>query len=289
MNWLFDSPSLYVVFASVFGLIVGSFLNVVIYRLPKMMERQWQQECHDYFPESISAPEGAVFNLSLPRSHCPSCQKPVNAIDNVPVLSWLILGGKCRHCKTPISKRYPLIELLTAVLAGTVAYTLPGSYWSLAVVFATFVLIALCFIDIDTMLLPDQMTLPLMWAGILLAVIGISPVSLNDAVIGAMAGYLSLWSVYQVFKILTGKEGMGYGDFKLLAAIGAWLGWQALPMVILIASFAGAICGIIMMKMNDTDKETPFSFGPYLAIAGWIGLLWGDKIINWYLTSYLGY
>ncbi|PKF51441.1 prepilin peptidase [Enterovibrio nigricans] len=289
MNWLFDSPSLFVVFASVFGLIVGSFLNVVIYRLPKMMERQWRQECHDCFPDEISAPEGKVFNLSLPRSHCPACQHPVTAIDNVPVLSWLVLGGKCRHCKTPISKRYPLIELLTAVLAGTTAFTLTGSYWSLAAIFATFVLFSLCFIDMDTMLLPDQMTLPLMWAGILLAVVGVSPVSLEDAVIGAMAGYLSLWSVYQLFRILTGKEGMGYGDFKLLAALGAWLGWQTLPMVILLASFVGAIGGIALMRINGTGKETPFSFGPYLAIAGWIGLLWGDKIIHWYLTSYLGY
>ncbi|KXF80086.1 prepilin peptidase [Enterovibrio coralii] len=289
MNWLFDSLNLFVVFASVFGLIVGSFLNVVIYRLPKMMEIRWQQECHDCFPEEIAAPDGQVFNLSLPRSHCPNCQKQVNAIDNVPVLSWLILGGKCRNCKTPVSKRYPLVELLTAMLTGVTAFTLTGSYWSLAVIFATFVLIALCFIDIDTMLLPDQMTLPLMWAGMLLAVMGISPVSLQDSVIGAMAGYLSLWSVFQLFKLLTGKEGMGYGDFKLLAALGAWLGWQALPMVILLASFIGAVGGIIMIRINGSDKETPFSFGPYLAIAGWIGLLWGDKIINWYLTSYLGY
>ncbi|OEE70541.1 methyltransferase [Enterovibrio norvegicus FF-33] len=290
MNWLFDSPSLYVFLASVFGLIVGSFLNVVIYRFPKMMEAQWRAECHECFPSEMPAPKDmGVFNLSLPRSHCPSCQAPVKAIDNVPVLSWLILGGKCRHCKTPISIRYPFVELLTALLVGTTAYFLPGSYWSLAVIAATFVLVALCFIDIDTMLLPDQMTLPLMWAGILLAVMGISPVSLQDAVIGAMAGYLSLWSVFQLFKLLTGKEGMGYGDFKLLAALGAWLGWQPLPMVILIASFAGAIIGIIMMRIKGTGKETPFSFGPYLAIAGWISLLWGNNIIDWYLTSYLGY
>lgn len=289
MDWLFDSPGLYVFLASLFGLIVGSFLNVVIYRLPKMMESQWRQECHASFPQEMPAPnEGEVFNLSLPRSHCPSCHAPVRAIDNIPVLSWLILGGKCRSCKTNISVRYPLIEILTAVLSGFVAYTLSG-YWSLAVIGATFVLVALCFIDLDTLLLPDQMTLPLMWAGILLALTGLSPVSLQDAVIGAMAGYLSLWSVFQLFKLLTGKEGMGYGDFKLLAALGAWLGWQALPMVILMASMAGAIGGIITMRVKGTGKETPFSFGPYLAIAGWISLLWGNMILDWYLTSYLGY
>ncbi|WP_188008787.1 prepilin peptidase [Grimontia hollisae] len=289
MDWLFDSPGLYVFLASLFGLIVGSFLNVVIYRLPKMMESQWRQECHACFPQEMPAPsESEVFNLSLPRSHCPSCHAPVRAIDNIPVLSWLILGGKCRSCKTNISVRYPLIEILTAVLSGVVAYTLSG-YWSLAVIGATFVLVVLCFIDLDTLLLPDQMTLPLMWAGILLALTGLSPVSLQDAVIGAMAGYLSLWSVFQLFKLLTGKEGMGYGDFKLLAALGAWLGWQALPMVILMASMAGAIGGTITMRVKGTGKETPFSFGPYLAIAGWISLLWGNMILDWYLTSYLGY
>ncbi|USH02836.1 A24 family peptidase [Grimontia kaedaensis] len=289
MDWLFDSPGLYVFLASLFGLIVGSFLNVVIYRFPKMMESQWRQECHECFPDDMPAPkESDIFNLSLPRSHCPSCQAPVRAIDNIPVLSWLILGGKCRSCKTKISVRYPLIEILTAVLSGFVAFTLTG-YWSLAVIGATFVLVALCFIDLDTMLLPDQMTIPLMWAGILLALVGVSPVPLQDAVIGAMAGYLSLWTVFQLFKILTGKEGMGYGDFKLLAALGAWLGWQTLPMVVLMASFVGAIGGIIMMRVKGTGKETPFSFGPYLAIAGWISLLWGNKIIDWYLTSYLGY
>ncbi|NGN98179.1 prepilin peptidase [Grimontia sp. S25] len=289
MDWLFDSQGLYVFLASLFGLIVGSFLNVVIYRFPKMMESQWRLECHECFPDDMPATKDSdVFNLSLPRSHCPSCRAPVRAIDNIPVLSWLILGGKCRSCKTKISVRYPLIEILTAVLSGFVAFTLTG-YWSLAVIGATFTLVALCFIDLDTMLLPDQMTLPLMWAGLLLALVGVSPVSLQDAVIGAMAGYLSLWTVFQLFKILTGKEGMGYGDFKLLAALGAWLGWQALPMVVLMASFVGAIGGIIMMRVKGTGKETPFSFGPYLAIAGWISLLWGNKIIDWYLTSYLGY
>lgn len=290
MDLLFKSPELYVFIISILGLIVGSFLNVVIYRLPKMMEKQWQAECHDSFPDNVPAPDNsAPFNLSFPRSHCPSCNTSIKIIDNIPVLSWLILGGKCRHCKTAISARYPLIELLTGVLVGVTAYTLPGSYWSLAVVGATFVLIALCFIDIDTFLLPDQLTLPFMWTGILLAVFGISPVSLQDAVLGAMAGYLSLWIVFQLFKLITGKDGMGYGDFKLLAALGAWVGWQSLPMVILIASIAGAVGGIFMMKFKHATNDTPLSFGPYLATAGWISLLWGEQIGLWYFTSILGY
>lgn len=289
MEWLFDSPGLYLFLASLFGLIVGSFLNVVIYRYPKMMEYQWRVECHECFPDEIAAPEKRErFNLSLPASHCPSCLEPVKAYDNIPVVSWLLLRGKCRNCETTISARYPMIELLTAFMAGSVAYVLSG-YWSLAVIGATFVLIALCFIDLDTMLLPDQMTLPLMWAGILLALVGISPLTLEQSVIGAMVGYLSLWSVFQVFKVITGKEGMGYGDFKLLAALGAWLGWQPIPLLVLLASFAGALGGIIMMRVNNSGKDTPFSFGPYLAMAGWICLLWGNKIIDWYLTSYLGF
>lgn len=290
MDLLFKYPELYVLIVSLFGLLVGSFLNVVIYRLPKIMQWQWRAECHDYFPDNVPAPDKSTpLTLSLPRSHCPSCQTPIKIIDNIPVLSWLILGGKCRHCKTAISIRYPLIELLTAVLVGITAYILPPSYWSLSVVAATFVLIALCFIDIDTLLLPDKLTLPFMWAGILLALVGISPVSLQNAVLGAMAGYLSLWIVFQLFKLITGKEGMGYGDFKLLAALGAWLGWQSLPMLILLASVAGAIGGILMMRFKQAKNDTPLSFGPYLAVAGWVGLLWGERIIHWYYTSFLGY
>ncbi|ATF08944.1 prepilin peptidase [Candidatus Enterovibrio altilux] len=288
MNWLFDSPNLYVVIASIFGLIVGSFLNVVIYRFPLMLKKAWQKECYECFSE-LPATEGLpLFNLSIPRSHCPTCKQPVKVIDNVPVFSWLLLGGECRHCKTKINIRYPFVELLTATAVGLTAYFIPGSYWSLAVIGATFVLIVLCFIDLDTMLLPDKMTLPLMWAGLFVALIGISPVSIEDTLIGAMTGYLSLWSVFQLFKFMTGKESMGYGDFKLLAALGAWLGWQFLPLVILLASFGGAISGIILMYIYGVGKETPFSFGPYLTISGWISLLWGNKLIDWYLISYLG-
>ncbi|WP_305370095.1 prepilin peptidase [Photobacterium leiognathi] len=281
-------PWLYPLFAVIFGLLVGSFLNVVIYRLPIMMERQWRKECQECFPEINAEQDDSVFNLSVPRSRCPHCNHAISALENIPVISWLVLDGKCKECKAPISKRYPAIELLTAAMSLTVSLMLPPSWWSLAVIFFTFALIALTFIDIDKMLLPDQITLPLMWAGILLSVAGISPVSLTDSVIGAMAGYLSLWSVFWVFKLLTKKDGMGYGDFKLLAALGAWLGWQLLPFVVLLSSLVGALCGLVLLKMQDADSQTPFSFGPYLAIAGWIAMLWGAPIIDWYLTSYLG-
>ncbi|PSV19495.1 prepilin peptidase [Photobacterium leiognathi subsp. mandapamensis] len=281
-------PWLYPLFAVIFGLLVGSFLNVVIYRLPIMMERQWRKECQECFPEINAEKDDSVFNLSVPRSRCPHCNHAISALENIPVISWLVLGGKCKECKAPISKRYPAIELLTAAMSLTVSLMLPPSWWSLAVIFFTFALIALTFIDIDKMLLPDQITLPLMWTGILLSVAGISPVSLTDSVIGAMAGYLSLWSVFWVFKLLTKKDGMGYGDFKLLAALGAWLGWQLLPFVVLLSSLVGALCGLVLLKMQDADNQTPFSFGPYLAIAGWIAMLWGAPIIDWYLTSYLG-
>ncbi|PHZ59342.1 prepilin peptidase [Photobacterium leiognathi] len=281
-------PWLYPLFAVIFGLLIGSFLNVVIYRLPIMMERQWRKECQECFPEINADQDDCVFNLSVPRSRCPHCNHAISALENIPVISWLVLGGKCKECKAPISKRYPAIELLTAAMSLTVSLMLPPSWWSLAVIFFTFALIALTFIDIDKMLLPDQITLPLMWAGILLSVAGISPVSLTDSVIGAMAGYLSLWSVFWVFKLLTKKDGMGYGDFKLLAALGAWLGWQLLPFVVLLSSLVGALCGLVLLKMQDADNQTPFSFGPYLAIAGWVAMLWGAPIIDWYLTSYLG-
>lgn len=292
MDFIFSHPTFYAVGAAIIGLIVGSFLNVVIHRLPIMMERQWKKEFADSFPEMLTDPYSALasptFNLSIPRSHCPSCQQPVKAIDNIPVLSWVFLAGKCRYCQTKINFRYPAVELLTAIAALTCALTLPVGWWSVAVIAATFVLIALIFIDADTMLLPDQLTLPLLWAGIALAAFELSPISLTESVVGAMAGYLSLWSVFWLFKLITGKEGMGYGDFKLLAALGAWLGWQQLPMLVLFASFVGAVIGLIMQKVIHKEESRPFAFGPYLAIAGWICLLWGESILNWYLSSYLG-
>ncbi len=286
---LFDFyPWLFPALATLFGLIVGSFLNVVIHRLPKMMEREWRQECADSFPEYQITPPSGVYNLSVPRSTCPKCETQLRVIDNIPVLSWLLLKGKCHHCSHPISIRYPLVELLTGALCFLVAYQFGFSYFAIALLFFTFVLIAATFIDLDTMLLPDSLTLPLTWFGITLALLQISPVSLQDSVIGTIAGYLSLWSVYWLFKLVTGKEGMGYGDFKLLAALGAWLGWQFLPMIILLSSFVGVIFGIIQLRLKQQGIDKAFPFGPYLAIAGWICMMWGNVILDWYLTSFVG-
>lgn len=281
-------PWLFPLLATIFGLIVGSFLNVVIHRLPIMMEREWRKECNESFTECNLELDDSTYNLSIPRSACPSCHTPIRAIDNIPVLSWLMLKGKCRQCHASISARYPLIEMLTATLCLLVALQYGVSDFSVALLFFTFVLIAATFIDLDTMLLPDQLTLPLVWAGISLSLFGISPVSLQDAVIGAMAGYLSLWSVYWGFKLITGKEGMGYGDFKLLAALGAWLGWQYLPMIILVSSLVGLVFGIIQLRMQKKGIDKAFPFGPYLAIAGLIAMLWGDDILQHYYRFLLG-
>ena len=281
-------PWLFVVFATIFGLIVGSFLNVVIYRLPKIMELEWRRDCAESFPEYKIEPPKEALTLSVPRSSCPQCKTPIRIRDNIPVVSWLLLRGKCHHCQSSISARYPVIELLSAFCCGFLAFHFGFSYFTVALIFFTLVLIAATFIDLDTMLLPDQLTLPLMWGGITLALIDVSPISLQDSVIGAMTGYLSLWSVYWLFKLLTGKEGMGFGDFKLLAALGAWLGWQSLPMIILLSSVVGVIFGLIQLRLQKQGIEKAFPFGPYLAIAGWVSLIWGHQILNWYFTSILG-
>ncbi|MDR9828460.1 A24 family peptidase [Vibrio sp. FNV 38] len=282
-------PWLFVICATAFGLIIGSFLNVVIYRLPKMMELDWRRECAEYFPEyNISKPE-QILTLSKPNSSCQSCQTPLRIIDNIPILSWLFLRGRCHHCQAKISIRYPLVELTTAVLCYLIAIHFGYSFYAIALLFFTFALIAATFIDLDTMLLPDQLTLPLMWTGIALSLFEISPVSLQDSIIGAMAGYLSLWSVYWGFKLVTGKEGMGYGDFKLLAALGAWLGWQALPMIILLSSLVGLVFGLIQLRLKKQGIEKAFPFGPYLAIAGWVAMLWGNQILSVYWSYVLGY
>lgn len=281
-------PWLFPAIATVFGLIIGSFLNVVIHRLPKMMEREWRQECAESFPEYNIEPPHGTYNLSVPCSTCPQCKRPIRILDNIPVLSWLMLRGKCRECDNPISARYPLIELLSGGLSFVIAYQLGFSYYTVALLFFTFILIAATFIDLDTMLLPDSLTLPLTWAGITLALFQVSPISLQDSVIGAMAGYLSLWSVYWLFKLVTGKEGMGYGDFKLLAALGAWLGWQQLPMIILFSSLVGLVFGLIQLRLKQQGIDKAFPFGPYLAIAGWISMMWGAQIWNYYLTHFLG-
>lgn len=284
---LFHSlPWLYFSLVFIFSLMIGSFLNVVIHRLPIMLEREWQAEYRSYFtPEEEQATEPR-YNLMVPRSACPHCGHAITALENIPLLSWLWLKGRCGECQAPISARYPLVELLTALLSVAVAMVISPGWEALAALLLTWVLVALTFIDLDKMLLPDQLTLPLLWGGLLFNLIGgFAP--LADAVIGAMAGYLVLWSLYWAFKLLTGKEGMGYGDFKLLAALGAWLGWQALPIILLLSSLVGAIIGISLIALRKHHQGNPIPFGPYLAIAGWIALLWGDTITRWYLTTIL--
>lgn len=281
-------PWLFPTMAAVLGLIIGSFLNVVIYRMPKIMEREWRQECAESFPEYGIEPPHGVLTLSTPRSTCPHCHTPIRIIDNIPVISWLALRGRCSRCQAAISPRYPLIEILTALCSLVVSLQLGFSGFAVACLFFTYVLIAATFIDFDTMLLPDQLTLPLMWSAIALSLVGISPITLSDSVIGAMAGYLSLWSIYWLFKLATGKEGMGYGDFKLLAALGAWLGWQQLPVIILMSSLIGLIFGLIQLRLQKQGIDKAFPFGPYLAIAGWLSLLYGQFVSGWYFHSVLG-
>ncbi len=278
------------------SLLVGSFLNVVIYRLPIMLKREWKSDCigflseeleSDEFGKTIDAASGKdqeTFNLSVPRSRCPSCGHQITALENIPVISWLFLRGKCSQCDSRISIRYPIIELTTALLSVLVAYTFGVQWFTLAALFLTWALIALTMIDFDTQLLPDNITLPFLWLGILLSLMHISDISLETSVIGAMAGYLSLWSVYQVFKLVTGKEGMGYGDFKLLAVLGAWLGWQALLLILLLSALVGAIVGISLILFLGRDKNIPIPFGPYLASAGFISLLWGEQIKQAYFN-----
>lgn len=282
-------PVLLIVSVFILSLIIGSFLNVLIYRLPIMMEREWQQEYQAYFSPDAAQSEQTPerFNLAVPRSACPHCKAPVLARDNVPLVSWLLLKGKCRSCNAPISARYPSVELLTAVLSAVVAWQLDFGLAAAVIIFTSWILIALTFIDIDKMLLPDQLTLPLLWLALLFSLTDAAFVTPEQALIGAAAGYLSLWSVYWLFKLLTGKEGMGYGDFKLMAVFGAFLGWQQLPLIILLSSVVGAIVGITLLSVQGKDKATPIPFGPYIAAAGWIALLWGEQLTNSYLR-YLG-
>lgn len=265
------------------GLVVGSFLNVVIYRLPLMMESRWRRDCCELLEveqEKLEAP----LNLATPNSHCPICKTAIKPWQNIPVLSYLLLRGKCGNCATPIAPRYPVLELVTGLMTLALAWFFDLSPALLGAALLTWSLIALTMIDIDHQLLPDDITLPLMWLGLLFNLTA-TYATLPDAVIGAMAGYLILWSIYWVFKLLTGKEGMGYGDFKLLAALGAWMGWQVLPLIILLSSLVGAVCGIALMIIQRRGKEIPIPFGPYLAMAGWIALLWGDDIMSGYLGT----
>jgi leader peptidase (prepilin peptidase)/N-methyltransferase len=270
------SPDLvFAVCAAAFGLAIGSFLNVVIYRLPKMMEAEWQAQCAELAGrEAEPAPR---FNLLVPGSHCPSCKTPLRVRDNVPLVSYFASGGRCAHCGAAISARYPVVEGITAVLSAWVAWRFGFSVPGLAALAFTFALIALTFIDADTTLLPDSLTLPLLWAGLLLNTAG-TFAPLPEAVVGAAAGYLILWSIYWLFKLVTGKEGMGYGDFKLLAALGAWFGWKMLLPILLLSSVVGAAVGIILLVLARRGRDIPIPFGPYLAAAGFIALLYGQDI-----------
>jgi leader peptidase (prepilin peptidase) / N-methyltransferase len=265
----------------VLGLLVGSFLNVVILRLPKMLAKSWKADCCDLL-EIANEETTTAFNLIFPGSHCLHCNHRIRAWENIPLLSYFWLKGRCSNCKTAISTRYPLVELATGLLTAYLAFHFGLTVQGLFALLLLWGLIALTVIDIDVQLLPDNLTLPLLWLGLLVNSAGVF-VPLQDAVFGAVAGYLVLWVVYWLFKLLTGKEGMGYGDFKLLAALGAWLGWQALPMVVLLSSFVGAVIGIAGILLRGRDKNIPIPFGPYLAIAGLITLLWGEQLSLYYL------
>ena len=293
-----SSPALLLSVCFVLGLFVGSFLNVVVYRLPLMMQTTWRRECREFLEldkdngndnvedsgDKNNPPE--PFNLMVPRSACPSCKSMITAWQNIPVISWLILRGKCGNCKHPISAEYPLVELLTAILSLAVAFKFGASIQLVFALLFTWSLISLALIDFHTTLLPDSITLPLLWLGLIISLVPVF-VNAHDAIVGAAAGYLILWIVFQTFKLITGKEGMGFGDFKLLAAMGAWLGWAKLPLIILLSSLTGAIIGIMMMVVFKHQRSQPIPFGPYLAIAGWIALMWGEQIVSMY-TGQMG-
>ena len=284
LNTFFTSyPAAFPWIAGLFGLAIGSFLNVVIYRLPLMLERKWRDQCQEILhPDRKTGDTPERFDLATPGSRCPHCGHAITALENIPVVSYLWLRGKCAACAKPISWRYPLVELLTGILTAAVAWHFGYGLAALAGMVLTWSLIALSFIDFDRQLLPDDITLPLLWAGLLLNVFAVFT-PLSSAVIGAAGGYVFLWLVYQLFKLATGKEGMGYGDFKLFAALGAWLGWQSLPLIILLSSLVGAILGITFILFFGRDRQLPIPFGPFLCVAGWIALLWGDTLTRYYL------
>ena len=279
------APLVAVSIGGLIGLCVGSFLNVVIHRLPKMLDRGWRAQCAELSGEPVA--DLPRYNLVVPRSQCPGCGHPISALENIPVVSFLFLRGRCAACQAPISARYPVVELLTGALTVAAVLRFGGlTPAALAACLLLWSLITLTFIDFDTQLLPDNITLPLLWAGLLANVAGLVPgVSLRDAVIGAIAGYLALWSVYWLFKLIRGKEGMGYGDFKLLAALGAWLGWQMLPLIVLLSSVVGALIGIGLVVFKGRDHQIPLAFGPYLAIAGAIALFFGKPLMALYLPG----
>jgi len=290
------SPFLLIALSTVLGLLVGSFLNVVIYRLPIMLQRDWRAQCHEFLEIKNTTPDTnestakfKTFNLQKPDSHCPVCNHKIRAWENIPLISYAALGGKCSDCKTKISLRYPSIELITGVLSGLVAATYGPTLLTLALLVFTWCLISLTLIDFDHQLLPDDITIPLLWLGLLVNALNLGMgISVYDAVIGAIAGYLVLWGFYWAFKLATGKEGMGYGDFKLLAALGAWMGWQSLLPIIILSSLVGAVFGLGMILLLGRDKSIPMPFGPYLAGAGFLMLIWGSELVAMYQSSFLG-
>lgn len=283
MELLHAEPALFTGLVFLFSLLIGSFLNVVIHRLPKMMEAEWQAQCAELRGETPA--ESTPYNLAVPRSACPQCGHRITALENIPLLSWLWLRGRCSACSAPIGARYPLVELLTALLSAAVAWKWGVSVQTLGALLLVWTLVALAFIDLDTTLLPDSLTLPLLWLGLMFN-LGGHFASLPDAVIGAIAGYGVLWSVYWLFKLVTGKDGMGYGDFKLLAAIGAWLGWQVLPVTLLLSSVVGAAIGIAMIVLVKHDRRIPIPFGPYLAGGGLVALFFGADLTQAYLAQF---
>ncbi len=282
-------PHLFVAIAAMLGLLVGSFLNVVIHRLPRMMENEWRAQCGELASSAAQtlAPvaEKQIYNLVVPRSACPNCGRQITAVENIPIVSYLALRGQCRGCKRKINPRYPIVEGITALLSGLIAWHFGFGLAGVSALIFIWAMIALTFIDADTQLLPDSITLPLLWLGLIVNING-AFTDLRSAVLGAVFGYFALWSVYWMFKLITKKEGMGHGDFKLLAAIGAWLGWQVLPLVILLSSVVGAVVGIILILLARLGRNIPLPFGPYLAMAGFIALMWGQPIMDRYLRGF---
>ena len=294
---LLETSQAFLIIASlVLGLLVGSFLNVIIYRLPVILQRDWKRQCSEFLEIDNSLSEDKshslkheVFNLQQPASHCPHCYHKIKPWENVPLISYIALGGKCSNCKAKISLRYPSVEFINGVLSALVAFTFGATWLTLALLIFTWSLLVLTLIDFDHQLLPDDITIPLLWLGLLVNALDLGfGVSLDDAVIGAIAGYLVLWAFYWVFKLTTNKEGMGYGDFKLLAALGAWMGWQSLLPIIILSSVVGAVSGIIMIIALGRDKSVPMPFGPYLSGAGFIMLIWGPEISTLYINSISG-
>ena len=282
VEYLAANPPVVLIFAGLLGLLIGSFLNVVIHRVPVMMEREWRSQCAEMLDPEAKPEQQQAYNLVVPRSRCPKCDHQITALENVPVLSYLALKGRCSECGWRIPLRYPIIELLTGLLSVLVVWRFGISAAAAGALLLTWALIALSAIDFDTQYLPDSITLPFLWLGLAFNVAGIYTTT-QASVLGAIVGYLALWSVYHLFRLVTGKEGMGYGDFKLLALFGAWLGWSAVPLIVFLSAFVGAIVGIALITLRGHDKNIPIPFGPYLAVAGWIALMWGEQLLDAYI------